>query len=55
MPIVINELVIKATIDETNAAQPTPSAGGLEEIDRKVLVEQCVEEVLKVLRRREER
>ena len=51
MPIEIKELVIRAIVD--------PEGGGtsaaLPEEDRRQLVADCVEQVLDILRRREER
>ena len=52
MPIEIRELVIRAVVDP---AQNDPEPDGPGEEDRAKLVQQCVDEVLKVLRRRRER
>jgi hypothetical protein len=56
MPIIVNELVFKGTITEApkdGKTQPKPERQPA--IDRQVLVELCVEEVLKILERRKER
>jgi len=52
MPIEIRELVIRAVVDPAQH-QAEPASHG--EDDRTRLVQQCVDEVLKVLRRRRER
>jgi hypothetical protein len=54
MPIEIRELVIRATVDSGDERRPRPeteAAGG----DRTELIEECVEQVLDILRKREER
>jgi len=51
MPIEIRELVIRAVVDE-----PRGKAGGHASGEaRSKLIQECVDEVLKALRRREER
>lgn len=56
MPIVINELVVKATVE---AAAPVPQQGaarpGTSAEEREALVATIVEEVLRVLDRAKER
>ena len=52
MPIEIRELVIRAVVEQP--AHPFESDGPSEE-DRARLVQQCVDEVFKALRRRRER
>ena len=52
MPIEIRELVIRAVVDPT---QHDPQPEGHDSEDRARLVQQCVDEVLKVFRRRRER
>ena len=52
MPIEIRELVIRAVVDPTQHDHQ-PEGHGVE--DRAKLVQQCVDEVLKVFRRRRER
>ncbi len=55
MPIEIRELVIRAVVEgprtHSEASEETPAAGQ----DRAQLIEDCVAEVLKVLRRAQER
>lgn len=51
MPIEIKELVIRVVVDARPEAGP--SAPG--EVDRASLIEACVEETLRVLRRSKER
>ena len=52
MPIEIRELVIRAVVDPAQHDPQTEGQGGE---DRAQLVQQCVDEVLKVFRRRRER
>jgi hypothetical protein len=52
MPIEIRELVIRAVVDETGHPAPTQAPG---EEDRSKLIQKCVDEVLKALRRKRER
>lgn len=54
MPVVIRELVITATVDENAAAQTNSAAMPPAEASKK-LVQECVEQVLAILREREER
>ena len=53
MPIEIRELIIKATVAEAQAndAGPPPASDG----GREAIVEACVRQVLRILRRSEER
>ena len=53
MPIEVRELVIKVTLENQNAAQPQTQqdmAG-----DRQMLVADCVEQVMDILRQKETR
>jgi len=57
MPVIIHELIIKASVD-IGGKDKKPAAAGVEgnkPLDRKGLIEECVEEVLKVLERKGER
>lgn len=54
MPIVVDEIVICVEVAGEEAGAAAPAAGGSAE-DRHALVSECVERVLDVLRRREER
>jgi hypothetical protein len=53
MPIEIRELIIRAVVDarQTEGPASTPAA----ESDREALVQACVDETLRVLRREKER
>jgi hypothetical protein len=56
MPVVINELVFKATIADSQIdAKASPDSHQAEPFDRKALVDICVEEVLNILERQRER
>ena len=56
MPVVINELVFKATIADSQIdSKPSPDSNRLEQLDKKALVDICVEEVLNILEREKER
>jgi hypothetical protein len=52
MPIEIRELVIRATISEDEERQSSP---GDSQISKKAIIEECVEQVLDILKRKEER
>lgn len=57
MPIMINEIVFKATITPSNEA-PHPGARGQGDLNAdeiKALVESCVMEILRILEREKER
>lgn len=55
MPVIVDEIVISVEVTNQAAggAAPAPAAGGTD--DRQALVSECVERVLDVLRRMEER
>jgi Family of unknown function (DUF5908) len=53
MPIEIRELVIRARVEPPSSA-PSAHAAASEE-ERRDIVAECVEQVLEILRRREER
>ena len=56
MPIIINELVFKGTIAAPSSDQgERPSTQPRSAMDQEMLVQVCVEEVLKVLERQKER
>ncbi len=57
MPVIIKELLIKASVDSPGkgSTPATPGATGDKPLDRQALIEACVEEVLKILARKEER
>lgn len=57
MPVIIHELVIKASVD-IGASDKKPPVAGVQTsqpFDRKGLIEECIEEVLKVLENKGER
>lgn len=54
MPVVIRELVITATVDENAAAQTSSAATPPAEVTQQ-LVQECVAQVLAILKEREER
>jgi hypothetical protein len=55
MPIEIRELVIKASVEPHRDVPAGGGAAALDGEDRARLIQQCVDEVLKALKRREER
>jgi len=56
MPIIVNELVFKGTIAEaTGNDRMSRTTDRQPKLDKKALVEACVEEVLKILEREKER
>lgn len=56
MPVYIRELVVRARVESSKSSvSPTPDTPGREPVDRRALVEDCVEEVLRVLERKRER
>jgi len=55
MPIEIRELVIKASISESDAEDATDTGLGLRSSDREEIVADCVEQVMEILRTQSER
>lgn len=58
MPVEILEIVVRANIQEPAAANSSGPGGGAGEDDnfnRQQLIEECVEQVLEILRRKQER
>ncbi len=60
MPIEIKELVVKATVVESNSEaisqETAPSnAGTIERLNKEQIIEECVEQVLSILERKKER
>jgi Family of unknown function (DUF5908) len=53
MPIVVDEVVISVEVTGGESGGAGGGGGGAE--DRQALVEECVERVLEILRRKEER
>jgi hypothetical protein len=52
MPIEIRELVIRAQISEDGEGQPSTGDPGVKKHE---IIEECVEQVLDILKRKEER
>lgn len=59
MPLEIRELHIKVSVNQPQQGQqanaPSPSRGKKEEDEKDALVNQCVEEVLEVIKKKKER
>lgn len=55
MPIEIRELVIRATVEPRRDDAPGGDPPGPQGEDRARLIQQCVDEVLKALKRQQER
>ena len=59
MPVEIKQLVVRAVAqregDGGSSTAPSASGGGLAQSERQALLEECVKEVLKTLRRSQER
>ena len=53
MPIVVDEVVISVEVTNQASGGAAPAPGSAE--DRQAVVEECVERVLEILRRKEER
>lgn len=53
MPIVVDEVVISVEVTNQASGGTAPAPGSVE--DRQAVVEECVERVLEILRRKEER
>jgi hypothetical protein len=52
MPVEIRELIIRAVVDARQIGAPSDGAA---EPDREALIQACVEETLRILRRKKER
>ncbi|HEY1289392.1 MAG TPA: DUF5908 family protein [Burkholderiales bacterium] len=55
MPVVVDEIVISVEVASPQAAAAAPAGAEAQPQDRHALVSECVERVLDVLRRKEER
>ncbi|HKH59296.1 MAG TPA: DUF5908 family protein [Flavitalea sp.] len=58
MPVEILELIVRANVQEQGSSSGVPAVGdhsGTEQFQKQVLIEECVEQVLEIIRRREER
>lgn len=54
MPIEIRELVIKTTVDPNGAQQGAPSQSGSTE-EKQALIQECVDQVMEILKEKSER
>jgi hypothetical protein len=55
VPIIVDEIVISVEVTNQEAGGGPANAGGLAAAERQTLVTECVERVLDVLQRKEER
>lgn len=58
MPVEILELVVRANVQEPNISNAAPAPGNAQQnadVQQQAIVQQCVEQVLEILRYREER
>ena len=55
MAVIINELVVRATVTDTGTESKSSAASGAVAVDGRKLVEECVEEVMRILQRENER
>lgn len=55
MPVIVDEIVISVEVSSAPAAPAAPAAAAAQPQERRALVNECVERVLDVLRRKEER
>jgi hypothetical protein len=58
MPVEILELVVRANVQESANAAVAPAAGNAQQganMQQQAIIQQCVEQVLEILRNREER
>ncbi len=56
MPVYIKELVVRARVENNRKPDPAPPGTGVvETIDQQAVVEDCVDEVLRILERKQER
>ena len=55
MPVYVDEIVISVEVTNQEAAAQPASGAGAATADRQAMVAECVERVLDILRRKEER
>ena len=55
MPVEIRELVIRAEVDSRQSQVPELGQGSANASDREQLVRDCVDQVMEIIRQREER
>ena len=53
MPIEIRELIIKATISDQE--ENKTSSGKLTDVDRELIVKECIDQILEITNKRKER
>ena len=51
MPVVIDELVVRVEVDESGGSRPRATQSA----DRQAIVEECIEQILEILDRKQER
>ncbi|HVY04711.1 MAG TPA: DUF5908 family protein [Burkholderiales bacterium] len=55
MPVIIDEIVISVEVTNQEAAAPPAAGGASPADDRQAIVSECVERVIDILERRQER
>jgi hypothetical protein len=57
MPVIINELIIRATVNDSTASTQSPGSNSSSQNsnDRELIIAQCVEQVLEILEKKKER
>jgi len=55
MPVIVDEIVISVEVTNAAAGGAPPAAGAVPAEERQALLNECVERVLDILRRKEER
>lgn len=55
MPVQVNEIIIKATIESEKGGKPESSANAQPPANNEALISECVEQVLQILKTRYER
>ncbi len=55
MPIEIRELVIKASIGESGSEAEVGAGSSSESMDREGIIAECVDQVMEIMRNKEER
>src|SRR5690606_5390740 len=55
MPVVIQELIVTAEVEQRISTQSTRQGGQGSELDREELIRECIEQVMKQLERQQEK
>ena len=55
MPLIVDEVVISVEVTNAAAGGAAPATGGGGTEDKQALISECVEQVMELLRQREER